>query len=136
MLNFIIRRLAHGCKMKKIYLLIGFLFLSGNINAAIEDDDWQNYLTKTCNTTISGSAKKLLGERSFWAHVNVSMDSWAESMRIERPEDYCRIDYQHKKDQTKLLKCLAYQREKWDWYRRCKPVVISACKSAGGYCTY
>lgn len=103
--------------------------------AAVEDQDWQSYLTKSCSATITGGFKKILGERSFWVHVNVSMDSWARSMRIEKPEDYCYIDYRDAFQRTKLMQCLAGYRELWDWYARCKPTVVYACRTVGGFCS-
>jgi uncharacterized protein YfaQ (DUF2300 family) len=102
--------------------------------AAIEDQDWQRYLSKSCSPTITGGAKKLMGERSFWAHVDVSMDSWAQSMKIEKPQDDCYIHYRDSSQSTKLLQCIAGYRELWDWYARCKPIVVNACRTAGGFC--
>jgi hypothetical protein len=113
-------------------LLILFSLLSINAFASVEEGDWQNYLTKSCNTTITGSVKKALNERGFWAHVNVSMDAWAQGMRLDKPEEYCYIRYQAPSERTRLMQCLAYTKEKWDWYQRCKPIVVNACRVAGG----
>lgn len=76
----------------------------------------------------------MFGERSFWVHVNVSMESWAQSMRLDRPEEYCYIDYREPSQRIKLMQCLAGYKEWWDWYTRCKPVVVNACRTAGGLC--
>jgi hypothetical protein len=117
----------------KIYVFLAAIIL-GPSSYAVEQHDWQNYLSPSCSTTVTGAAKRILGERGFWAHVNVSMDSWSESMRLEGPEAYCNIDYAAPSQTTKRLQCLASYKEKWDWYRRCKLVVVSACKAAGGFC--
>ena len=108
--------------------------LSSNSFASIDEEDWKNYLNKSCSPTLTGKAKKILGERGYWVHVNISMESWADSMRIEKPQDYCYIRYQNTSEKTKLMQCLAYIKEQWDWYARCKPIVISACRNAGGFC--
>ena len=121
--------------MKLRFSLACFVFLTlTNAHAAVENQDWQNYLTKACSPSLSGGTKKFLGERNFWAHTNVSMDSWAQSMRLDKPEDYCFIDYRDPSKRTQLMQCLAGYKELWDWYARCKPVVINACRTAGGFC--
>ena len=118
-------------KISTFVVAITFAFPS---YAVPENDDWQNYLTKGCTPTLSGSMRKMYDEIGFWAHVNVSMGSWAQSMRTNQPEDYCNIDYATSSMTTKRLQCLAYHQEKWDWHNRCKPIVIHACRTAGGYC--
>lgn len=120
----------------KINIIFAFitLVLALRTEAAIKDQDWQSYLSKSCSTTITGGVQKMLGELSFWSHTNVSMSSWAQSMRIEKPEDYCYIDYRDASQRTKLMQCLAGYKELWDWYARCKPIVVNACRTSGGFC--
>ena len=115
-----------------VFCLLCLIFTSAH--SAVEDQDWKNYLTKSCTPSLSGGTKKFFGERSFWAHTNVSMDSWAQSMRNGKPEDYCFIDYRNPSQKTQLMQCLAGYKELWDWYTRCKPVVVNACRTAGGFC--
>jgi hypothetical protein len=119
--------------MRKI-LTIFFMMSFFSANAAIEIDDWKSYLSQSCTTTITGGAKRMMGEKSFWVHVNVSMGSWADYMRIEKPEEDCLIENRGPSKSTKLMQCLAHQKQKWDWYARCKPIVVNACRSAGGFC--
>lgn len=108
--------------------------VSSFAHAGIESNDWKSYLNQSCDTTIIGGAKKILGEKEFWVHVDVSMDSWAQSTRLEQPEGMCYATYQSPSERTKLMQCLAYIRTNWEWYARCKPVVQYACRKAGGYC--
>ena len=120
-------------KIRRAFILF-LLVVNSYAHASINDDDWKNYITSSCKPTITGSIKRALGETGFWAHVNVSMDSWAEGMRIDKPEDYCYIDYQRADQREKLMQCLAYQQEKWQWYTRCKPIVVDLCRKSGGRC--
>jgi len=121
-------------KIRNFFILFTIISISFSSHAAIEEQDWQNYLTKSCSLTIRGNAKKMMGELKFWAHVNVSMDSWARSMLIEKPEDYCYINYRDSSQSTKLMQCIAGYKDWWDWYGRCRPVAVHACRLAGGYC--
>jgi uncharacterized protein YbbK (DUF523 family) len=110
-------------------LLIPIIAFSG-----IENSDWQNYLTRSCNVTTTGGLKKFTGELNFWATVDVSMDSWASMMTSNSPENLCGIYFPRANQQVERMQCLATYTEQWEWYRRCKPVVVMSCRKAGGRC--
>lgn len=121
-------------RLREILLAFWFLTYCTHSNASIEDQDWQSFLNESCQVTIRGHAKKILGELKFWSHVVVSMDSWATNMSIEKPENDCQIQILSTKDPIRFQQCMAFYKAKWQWFARCKPVAVSACRHAGGFC--
>lgn len=119
--------------MKPLLIAISILFSSASF-AGIETKDWQTYLTKSCQVSLVGSAKKMFGELKFWAHVDVSMDAWAANMIESSPQNVCYATLQQPAQRTDLMKCLAYVDEQWEWFKRCKPIVVLSCRQAGGRC--
>lgn len=73
-------------------------------------------------------------KRIFWVYIDVSMHSWAEGKSIDAPQDYCAINYQSDKKIDKYMQCMDYYKEMWEWFARCKPVVVQMCRQAVGYC--
>jgi hypothetical protein len=122
--------------MKKLTIsFVLFFMYSNNSFAGIENEVWEKYLNKSCETTISGKLQRSLkGERSFWVEVHVSMDQWAQNMRLDKPEEYCAAGYTAPDQLEKRVKCYTGVKEYWDWYARCRPLVVHLCKKAGGYC--
>lgn len=101
---------------------ITFLFLSLDSNST-GYNDWQSNIDESCNAKAYGRLSTMFSKSGFWFETAVSMDMWADDMRIEKPEDYCKIDYYEHKNQVKYLQCIAYIRKQWDWYERCIPIV-------------
>lgn len=64
-------------KISGLFLLVVLVPLRP-AEAAIEDDDWKEYLTRSCEPTIKGRAKKLLGDLKFWA---TSTSQWKVGQR-------------------------------------------------------
>ena len=124
---------ANNPMKKTIVFCFASMFLTF-AHAAIDQFDWQSYIDTSCKPTLTGSAKRLLGETSFWAHVNVSMDWWAREMDSEKPQEVCYSRYQAANQTEKLMQCLAYIQDKWAWYARCKPVAVQLCRQSGGSC--
>lgn len=109
--------------MKKISLI---LFLIITPVYALGYNDWMSNIDSSCSATIKGKITGSFSKYGFWFDTAVSMDMWADNMRSEKPEEYCYIDYgqsSSKPNQVKLLQCVAYIKNNWDWFRRCKPVV-------------
>ena len=121
-------------KLPTAFSLFTILFFCTPTYADIDDDDWQNYLSNSCQVTIRGQTKKLLGELRFWSHVTVSMDSWANNMRVYKPEEDCQIQYTTTKNIIRYQQCMAFYQEKWQWFSRCRPIAVNACRLVGGYC--
>lgn len=118
-------------KLAGIVLVLVSLY-SGQVKADIGAKDWMNYLTHSCEPTLSGKTKRLFGELDFWVHVSISMDNWIEFMRIEKPQENCAISNQTNNE--RYLQCASGYRDKLQWFARCKPVVVHMCRKAGGYC--
>lgn len=96
--------------------------------------DWMDSIKADCSPTLKGAAKRLIGEKSFWVDVNVSMSMWMEDMALMRYEGFCYAEYQGAGKQERLMSCLASVRRDIDWYSRCKAPVIIMCYKAGGFC--
>lgn len=110
--------------MKKLVFFFWFL-ISPSI-FAVGYNDWMTNIDSSCTATIRGKLGSSFSKYGFWFDTAVSMDMWAENMQSERPEEYCHIEYglsSSKPNQAKLMQCVAYIKNNWDWYRRCKPVV-------------
>ena len=121
--------------MISIKKLLITIFLSMSIPVfAFSYNDWMNAIDSSCSPTLRGKASKLLNERSFWAGVDVSMDSWAQEIRGSGLERDCAILTQNESNKTRYLECISYLKNNWDWFNRCKPVVKYNCRQAGGYC--
>lgn len=105
------------------------LIFSSNVFA--KTDEWKSYIDKTCETTITGKARKIINNKKFWIAVVASMDTWAESMSMDNGEKSC---YGSEDSASDILKCRAFYKEQWDWYSRCRPVAVSECLDAGGFC--
>lgn len=90
---------------------------------AIDYFDWQSSINNSCQSTISGRALGLFSKYGFWFDTAVSMDMWADLMRTDPPQVVCKIDYESNRDQTRYMQCMAYIQDKWDWFKRCRPIV-------------
>lgn len=102
-------------------ILISLLFSPSAI--AIELTDWQSNIDRYCKITMTGRAKSILSERGVWFDTAVSMDVWAEDMRNDNPVEQCKTIFMAQKDQIKYQQCVAYIKDKWDWYHRCRSIV-------------
>ena len=120
-------------RMKNLLLAVSLFFASSSF-AGIETQDWQTYLTKSCQVSVVGSAKKMFGELNFWAHVDVSMNAWAADMMDSSPQNFCYARFQQLSQKVDLMRCLAYIDEQLEWFKRCKPIVVLSCRQAGGRC--
>ncbi len=120
--------------IKNCSCIILLLLITSASHAGIEAYDWQDYLDRSCDTTLSGAAKRMFGEKSFWVHVDVSMDAWADEMHRDPPQGHCAIDHPPNQEQGKFLQCMAYYKDRWQWYARCRPIVKRFCRDAGGLC--
>lgn len=122
-------------RRRVIALIVGFWVGLTPSFAGLEHENWMDYLDASCSTTLSGKARRLMGERAFWASLSVAMDAWAREERLDPiAQNFCRPTFQQPSEREQLMKCLAHEQNKWDWYRRCKPIVVSLCRSAGGFC--
>jgi hypothetical protein len=117
---------------KAIVILV--LYLPLVAFSGIENNDWKEYLTRSCEVSFRGGLKKITGELNFWAAVDVSMDSWANMMSNNNPENLCAIYFPKGSQQVELMQCVANYSEQWEWHRRCKPIVVLSCRKAGGRC--
>lgn len=90
---------------------------------AIDYFDWQSNINNSCQATITGRAKGVFSKYGFWFDTGVSMEMWAELMRSDPPQVDCQISYQSHQNKTRYMQCIAYIQDKWDWYRRCLPIV-------------
>jgi hypothetical protein len=111
---------------KKKYFLVSCLlllvFYVRYDHGIINNSDWKNYLTTSCNKTLSGHIKSAMyDEVDLWAHTKVSMNMWARDQLGNR--DYCRNASEKPADIIKEMQCFARYDEKWDWLNRCTPVV-------------
>jgi hypothetical protein len=113
-------------------ILLSFILYFSSLNVmATGYFDWQKNIDTSCKATLTGRASNLFSKKGFWFDAAVSMDMWAQFMSIERPEDDCRIANSSPKDRVALMQCLAYVQDKWDWYRRCKPIVDQLSRDEG-----
>jgi hypothetical protein len=96
--------------------------------------EWMGLIRQNCSPTLKGSAKELIGEKSFWVEVSVSMDMWIEDMRLSRYDEFCRASYPNPSQKEKLMSCIASVKHDFDWYNRCKNQVVYKCRTAGGFC--
>jgi hypothetical protein len=120
-----IKNAARPLWQKKYFLfsclLILFFYVRYN-HGVIDNSDWKNYLTTSCNKTLSGHIKSAMyDEVDLWAHTKVSMNMWARDQLGNR--DYCRNASEKPADIIKEMQCFARYDEKWDWLNRCTPVV-------------
>jgi hypothetical protein len=124
-------------KQKIYFSLVAFFMLlfSQSIFAQWgSNKEWMGLIRQNCSTTLKGSAKELIGEKSFWVEVDVSMSMWIEDMRLSRYDDYCRASYSNQSQKDKLMSCIASVKHDFDWYARCKNQVVYKCQKAGGFC--
>ena len=103
-------------------LLIASLLIATN-SYANNYFEWQSSIDSSCHATISGRAKAVFSRFGFWFDTAVSMDMWTDLMRSDPPQSTCQINYAANKDTIKYAQCMAYIQDKWDWYKRCRPVV-------------
>jgi hypothetical protein len=96
--------------------------------------EWMDLVKADCSPTFKGAAKRLMGEKSFWVEVNVSMSMWIEDMTLMRYEGFCYAEHQGPGKQERLMSCLASIRRDIDWHSRCKGHVVAMCHKAGGFC--
>ncbi len=74
------------------------------------------YMNESCGTTLTGNIKSILySDLDLWTDVEVTMDLWAEDMKLYQPEDQCEFLSTEKRQQE----CRAKYQAKWDWYHRC-----------------
>lgn len=99
----------------------------------IEDKDWQKFMDQGCRPTMHGSLKRFFyNELALWSHINGSMDSWERDTRGD--ERICDIEYSEPSQLVQRQQCLARFEAKLEWYARCIPVVLTACRQSGGNC--
>ena len=94
--------------------------------------DWQSNINASCQATVSGRAKGIFSKYGFWFDTAVSMSMWSDFMRNDPPQEDCKISYASHRDQTRYMQCMAYIQDKWDWLRRCKPVVDQLSREESG----
>lgn len=110
--------------MRKLLFLVCILISSPIFAAGYSD--WMTNIDSACTATMRGKLSSSFSKYGFWFDTAVSMEMWAGNMQSERPEEYCYIEHgqsSSKPNQAKLLQCVAYINNNWDWYRRCKPIV-------------
>ena len=117
----------YSCLIKITFIS---LLLAPGIASAGEMD-WMNNSETSCKATIKGKLSGTFSKHGFWFDTAVSMDTWAQNTLADRPEDTCYIRHQGNQNQGKLLHCLAYIKNNWDWYNRCKPIVDFMSKKEG-----
>jgi hypothetical protein len=116
-------------------LLLSLGFCGNNASAQWgTHKDWMDLIKADCSSTLKGAAKRMIGEKSYWVEVNVSMSMWIEDMTLMRYEDFCYAEYQGSGKQERLMSCLASVKRDIDWYSRCKAPVVIMCHKVGGYC--
>ena len=94
--------------------------------------DWQSNINNSCQATISGRAKGMFSKYGFWFDTGVSMDMWADTMRNDPPEVDCKINYESNRDKASYMHCIAFIQDKWDWYKRCRPIVNQLSREESG----
>ena len=97
--------------------------------------EWMGLIKDDCTPTLKGGAKRLIGEKSFWVEVNVSMSMWIEDMRLMRYEGFCHAEHSGAGQSERLMSCLASIKRDLDWYARCKGQAVTLCRRAGGFCS-
>ena len=125
-------------RLKKKIAMFGCVFFalsSSPVFSEITNEDWKNYLKRSCEPTLTGKSKRFFDELSFWAHVNTSMDAWLEWFRSDKPVEWCRIEFQGPKNHERMMQCYYSYKEQVEWMQRCKPLVVQLCRKAGGYCS-
>jgi len=110
--------------MKKSIAIILLIFSTEIL--AIGYYDWQSNIDESCQPTISGKVKSIFSAYDFWLKTSVSMGMWAEFTNQERPQDDCIY-----LNSTQKNNCLIYVKSKWDWYRKCKPLVDANLRLTG-----
>ncbi len=107
-----------------------FLLLTSNF-ALADSFAWQKNIDRSCSATISGRAGGVFSKYGFWFDTAVSMDTWAQDMAADPPQEECRVRYLEHKDQARYMRCIAHIQDKWDWYRRCRPIVNMLSQQEG-----
>ena len=116
--------------MFPLFLILALL-LNMSPAFAIDASDWQSNISSTCKATMSGRAKGVFSKYGFWFDTGVSMELWANEVRVEEPHSHCATDFARHKDKNVYMQCMAYYREKWDWFNRCKPIVDQLSREEG-----
>lgn len=126
---FWIKTTAAGVFTLLIISILGGFYYNSYEN--IEDQDWKKFLGESCRPTIRGNLKAVLfDELDLWIHIKISMDSWQNSVR--HVEDLCNDRYSTSSQEMNRLQCLAPLEAHRDHISRCRPVVLLACRQAGG----
>lgn len=117
-----------------MFTILGMGYLYYSMNVYNDQREWTQYLTTSCQKTLSGNLKTVFyGELDFWVHEDVSMSQWAKDMR-DASENCNFIDTSTPNGTQERLACVAIYKEKWDWFNRCQPIVKRSCYLAGGRC--
>lgn len=108
-------------KYRVFFMLVLLSFVK--TTGATDAFEWQRSIDSSCGATILGKSKGVFREGGFWFSTLVSMDMWADSMRIDPPQSTCQSHFAIDKDVVRYGRCMAYIQDKLDWYKRCRPLV-------------
>jgi hypothetical protein len=102
-----------------VFLFLLILLVRCNLKSPenLERTDWMTYMNESCGTTLTGNIKSIFyGDLDLWSDVEVTMDLWAEDMKLYQPEDNCEFISSREKWQQE---CRSKYQARWDWYHRC-----------------
>ncbi|MGZ5026200.1 MAG: hypothetical protein ACXV9T_03415 [Methylobacter sp.] len=108
-------------KMNKLSLMLFLIIFCSNSLA--DSSDWMSHIDASCQKTIKGLVAGIFSKDGFWKDTHVSMQTWADDMRLVDPRTVCRNDYVGDKDNKGYTNCTEFFKKNWDWYYKCLPIV-------------